>query len=248
MTDRHYKNSAAPNHPYNSNIPVSKSGVIVVDTEKLIKQSTTASSSSSATANSSSGKKSRKKRNKNKTSETTAQPLTTGGTGRGPSMVTLKNPIFQNSQPQQQPIRREAEMTPAEMGGVCPQAAIFKNANGMVTIRSSRLQQSFGPTRMPDLKPVLGPEVGGAFMSPSCNFGENSIGNNRISPFDAQEILSGLPGIEITKVDKHSSNKSEFDQNKKSCHTAEVSIIPTTGNGDKFNFDKDDLHYGIILI
>ncbi|RZC36164.1 uncharacterized protein BDFB_000175, partial [Asbolus verrucosus] len=230
MTDRNYKTSNIENPPYNSNIPVSKSGVIVVDTEKLIKQSSVTSINGTTAAS----KKNRRKRNKKQ------RELQNGvqavPTSNKPSMVTLKNPIFQNMQNN----RHEPEMIPDLGGGQCQQAAIFKNENGMVTIRSSRLQQSLNsgspmPNLLPDLKPVLGPEVPTTYMS-SCNFSEFS----RISPFNAQEILSGLPGIEITKVDKNST-KNDLD-NKKSCHTAEVSIIPAN-NSDKFNFDKDDLHY-----
>ncbi|XP_063914830.1 uncharacterized protein LOC135131174 isoform X2 [Zophobas morio] len=227
MTDRNYKAANIESPPYNSNIPVSKSGVIVVDTEKLIKQS---SVTTNGTTNPS--KKSRRKRNKKqKELQTNPSPVPSK-----PSMVTLKNPIFQNMQH----VRQEPEMMPDLNNGQCQQAAIFKNENGMVTIRSSRLQQSLNsgspiPTLLPDLKPVLGPEVPTGYMS-SSNFSEFS----RISSFNAQEILSGLPGIEITKVDKNAT-KNDLD-NKKSCHTAEVSIIPAN-NSDKFNFDKDDLHY-----
>lgn len=228
MTDRNYKATNIESPPYNSNIPVSKSGVIVVDTEKLIKQSSVTTNGTTAT----SSKKGRKKRNKKQRELQTSTPSSQPSK---PSMVTLKNPIFQNMQ-----TRHEPEMIP-DLGGQCQQASIFKNENGMVTIRSSRLQQSLNsgtpmPNLLPDLKPVLGPEVPTSYIS-SCNFPEFS----RISPFNAQEILSGLPGIEITKVDKNST-KNEVDS-KKSCHTAEVSIIPASYY-DKFNFDKDDLHYG----
>ncbi|XP_044256966.1 uncharacterized protein LOC123006505 [Tribolium madens] len=217
MTDRNYKATNIESPPYSSNIPVSKSGVIVVDTEKLIKQSSATTS-----------KKNRRKRNKKQ--RELPQPAPSK-----PSMVTLKNPIFQNMQP-----RHEAEIMPDMSGGQCQQASIFKNENGMVTIRSSRLQQSLNsgapmPSLLPDLKPVLGPEVPTSYMS-SCNFPEFS----RISPFNAQEILSGLPGIEITKVDKNAT-KNDLES-KKTCHTAEVSIIPAN-NSEKFHFDKDDLHY-----
>ncbi|EFA10828.2 uncharacterized protein LOC103314876 isoform X2 [Tribolium castaneum] len=225
MTDRNYKATNIESPPYSSNIPVSKSGVIVVDTEKLIKQSNVTTNGTTTAS-----KKNRRKRNKKQQLQTAPQTAPSK-----PSMVTLKNPIFQNMQP-----RHEPEIMPDMSGGQCQQASIFKNENGMVTIRSSRLQQSLNsgapmPSLLPDLKPVLGPEVPTSYMS-SCNFPEFS----RISPFNAQEILSGLPGIEITKVDKNAT-RSDLDS-KKACHTAEVSIIPAN-NSDKFNFDKDDLHY-----
>jgi hypothetical protein len=233
MTDRNYKAANIESPPYNSNIPVSKSGVIVVDTEKLIKQSSVTTNGTTTTTTTTSSKKNRRKRNKKQREVQNGSPA--NQTSK-PSMVTLKNPIFHNMQNS----RHEAEMIPELGGSQCQQASIFKNENGMVTIRSSRLQQSLNsgspmPSLIPDLKPVLGPEVPTTYMS-SCNFTEFS----RISPFNAQEILSGLPGIEITKVDKNST-KSDLE-NKKTCHTAEVSIIPAN-NSDKFNFDKDDLHY-----
>lgn len=232
ITDRNYKATNIENHSYNSNIPVSKSGVIVVDTEKLIKQSSTVTAPEAAA----SSKKNRRKRDKKKREmQNETQPSLPPTPNSKPSMVTLKNPLFRNIHNN----HREPEIIPDI--GQLQQAAIFKNENGMVTIRSSRLQQSLNngtpiSNLMPDLKPTLGPEVPSTYMS-SCNFSELST----ISPFNAQEILSGLPGIEITKVDKNST-RNEVD-NKKTCHTAEVSIIPTS-NSDKFNFDKDDLHYG----
>lgn len=113
----------------------------------------------------------------------------------------------------------------------------------MVTIRSPRLQQSLAngtaiPNLLTELKPVIGPNVPAPYLQ-TCHASFSD--NNRISSLNAQEILSGLPGIEITKVDKRNV-RSEND-NKKSCQAADVSIIPTN-NSDKFNFDKDDWHYG----
>lgn len=228
--------TAPPHH--SSRVPMSKSGVIVVDTEKLIQQS----------ASIISNKKRKKKNKKTAENEQEQKELTNGVDKSGPSMITLKNPIFHtlqttlaNKVTEKQQMLPEVPVIPCNQ-----QASIIKNENGMVTIRSPRLQQSLNngmpiPNLLSELKPVIGPEVSTPYMQ-TCHtsFSDNS----RISSLNAQEILSGLPGIEITKVDKKTA-KTDNDI-KKSCQAADVSIIPTTnGNlNDKFSFDKDDWHYG----
>ncbi|KAF2881865.1 hypothetical protein ILUMI_24297 [Ignelater luminosus] len=221
----------------NSNVPVSKSGVIVVDTEKLIQQSITANN------NKKNKKKNKKKRDqKVSTSESDRTSAEKGiSSSSGSSMVTLKNPIFHTLQTALS--NKVVENSDLPVFPNNQQASIFKNENGMVTIRSPRLQNSYengSPISnfLSDLKPMFGPEVSTPYV-PMChsNFSESS----KSSSFNAQEILSGLPGIEITKVDK-SISKSE-PENKKASQPAEVSIIPTSNgaNGaDKFNFDRDD--------
>jgi hypothetical protein len=57
MTDRNYKAANIESPPYNSNIPVSKSGVIVVDTEKLIKQSSVTTNGTTTTTTTTSTEK-----------------------------------------------------------------------------------------------------------------------------------------------------------------------------------------------
>lgn len=217
----------APSHYHSSRVPMSKSGVIVVDTEKLIQQS----------ANLLSNKK-RKKKNKKEKAEELKNSMNGTNTSATP-MITLKNPIFHNLQTTI--ANKTIETKPAEVK-VSEQAAIFKNDNGMVTIRSPRLQQSISngspmPSLLTDLKPVIGPEVN------TCHSSLSDNSNSRISSLNAQEILSGLPGIEITKVDKNAKAENDL---KKSCQTADVSIIPTSnGNiNEKFSFDRDDWQFG----
>lgn len=223
----------APTHQ-NSRVPMSKSGVIVVDTEKLIQQSASIISN-----------KKRKKKNKKENNQ--GQKENCNGTDKsGPSMITLKNPIFHTLQTTLANKVTEKLVPEVPVMSCNQQASIIKNDNGMVTIRSPRLQQSLAngtpiPNLLTELKPVIGPEVSTPYMQ-TCHtsFSDNS----RISSLNAQEILSGLPGIEITKVDKKNT-KTDSDI-KKSCQAADVSIIPTTnGNiNDKFSFDRDDWHYG----
>ncbi|KAK9890017.1 hypothetical protein WA026_008825 [Henosepilachna vigintioctopunctata] len=206
-----------------------KSGVIVVDTEKLIH-------TNGISKDSSNSKRNKKKKNKKQ------QTISTMSTDNSqPSMVTLKNPIFQNLT---ENVAREREPALAMdiAGASCGQASIFKNENGMVTIRSSRLQQSLNNgipmhNLLSDLKPVLGGDVTTAVPNSTSPASENTM-----SVFNAQEILSGLPGIEITKVDK---KNSKADQDSKVCQVAQVSIIPT--NGDKCGLDKDDWIYDNIF-
>lgn len=242
VTSRNCKATPAniPATPQNSKVPVSKSGVIVVDTEKLIQQSTAILTN-------------KKKKKKNKKGNFAQEQQNTSGNMKqtenaGQSMVTLKNPIFHTLQTTlankvSENLVPEIPVIPCNQ-----QASIIKNENGMVTIRSPRLQQSIAngtpiPNLLTELKPVIGPDVSTPYLQ-TCHasFSDNS----RISSRNAQEILSGLPGIEITKVDKRAA-KNE-NENKKSCQAADVSIIPTSNNtmngGDKFNFDKDDWHFG----
>lgn len=219
LTNRNSKitNSTIPQPvQQNSKVPVSKSGVIVVDTEKLIQQSTSV------------GNKKKKKKNKKAESKENGQP-----------MITLKNPIFHTLQSSvTNKLPDIPVIDPCEQ-----QASIIKNENGMVTIRSPRLQQTLAngtaiPNLLTELKPVIGPNVSAPYLQ-TCHASFSD--DNRISSLNAQEILSGLPGIEITKVDKR--NVRTENDNRKSCQAADVSIIPTN-NSDKFNFDKDDWHYG----
>lgn len=223
--------TTATSQHQNSRVPMSKSGVIVVDTEKLIQQSTSVISN-------------KKRRKKNKKDNMQEQKVIYNGTSKAtPSMITLKNPIFHTLQTTLASKVTEKLVPELPVMPCNQQASIIKNENGMVTIRSPRLQQSLAngtpiPNLLTELKPVIGPEVTTCHTS----FSDNS----RISSLNAQEILSGLPGIEITKVDKKSI-KSENDV-KKSCQAADVSIIPTI-NGNindsvQFSFEKDDWHYG----
>lgn len=221
--------NSTSHHHQSSRVPMSKSGVIVVDTEKLIQQSAAIISN----------KKRKKKNKKEKAAE--QKDGCNGADKAAPSMITLKNPIFHTLQTTlankvTEKLAPEVPVMPCNQ-----QASIIKNDNGMVTIRSPRLQQSLNsgtpiPNLLTELKPVIGPELTTCHTS----FSDNS----RISSLNAQEILSGLPGIEITKVDK--KNTKVENDTKKSCQAADVSIIPTTnGNfNDKFSFDRDDWHYG----
>ncbi|GJQ65730.1 hypothetical protein Trydic_g11915 [Trypoxylus dichotomus] len=269
--------SQYPNVP-----PVSKSGVIVVDTEKLIQQSLTANAN----------KKNKKKKNKKQTHENHGSNTGTAAGAKSsskPPMVTLKNPIFHTLQ------TKLVEKSDAPASPFNEQASITKGENGMVTIRRPRCLQipiekdSSMSDLLGDLKPVIGADLssipdtenrdkyipltnpnintnhinksnGGqiengmkepTFLSPYVSnsvYGEGAAyvhtntSDASKSGLSAHDILWGLPGIEITKVNKgFSSNDGE---NKKSCQTADVSIIPTGGSsnniGEKFNFDKDD--------
>ncbi|ENN74209.1 hypothetical protein YQE_09182, partial [Dendroctonus ponderosae] len=209
-----------------------KSGVIVVDTEKLIQKTKNDDSSKVS-------KTSKKKKKKNK--KTDVQP---NESKEKPRMVTLRNPMFQQFQSQ------HLMKNTISVDESAP-AAIFKTENGMVTIRSSRLQQSLecNMDRIVNSKPLEMPFIPNMtnFIN-SNNFnttGGISVADNvkdeaTVTPLDAQEILSGLPGIQITKIDKNDGN---FDDNMDidtSHHDAQVSIIPSNGNDFDLEFDKDD--------
>lgn len=208
--------------------------MIVVDTEKLIQQSAAIISN-------------KKKKKKNKKAENGQQQKESSyNTKSGQSVVTLKNPIFHTLQTTLANKVTEKLVPDLPVIPCNQQASIIKNENGMVTIRSPRLQQSLVngtpiPNLLTELKPVIGPDVSAPYVQ-TCHASFSD--STRISSLNAQEILSGLPGIEITKVDKHAV-KSDAD-NRKSCQAADVSIIPTNNNhvGDKFHFDRDDWHYG----
>nr|XP_023029232.1 uncharacterized protein LOC111517343 isoform X2 [Leptinotarsa decemlineata] len=151
-------------------------------------------------------------------------------------MVTLKNPLYDTIS-KREPSRIDKN------SDICEPAAIFKNENGTVTIRSSKLHESLSngaalnpmPMAMPGLisKPTTNPTP---YIPPPV--GEST----EMTPFNAQAILSGLPGIEITKVIKKvPTTETEVS---KSCQTAQVSIMPSPNCGEKFNFEKDDWMYG----
>ncbi|KAL3289745.1 hypothetical protein HHI36_023142 [Cryptolaemus montrouzieri] len=204
-----------------------KSGVIVVDTEKLIQ-------TNRGSKDSSSSRKNKKKKNKKKQ---LSGPNPSVDNTQAP-MITLKNPIFQTLP---DTVARGSSIPMEIAGASCGQASIFKNENGMVTIRSSRLQQSLNNgvplhNLLSDLKPVMSGDVSN-IMPKSCSSSESTMGS-----LNAQEILSGLPGIEITKVHKKNSYS---DHDSQTCQVAQVSIIPT--NGDKCNLDKDDWIYDNIF-
>lgn len=219
-----------------------KSGVIVVDTEKLIQK--TKNDISNQTT------ETQKKKKKNKSKKVHFED-DSGKSNEKPKMVTLRNPMFQQFQTQ------NLAKAPLASEETAP-AAIFTSENGMVTIRSSRLQQSIdnglvaeSPLGMP-LMPDLLSQVTN-FSNPNSytpqtdqhvvNGVEEGIKNKDVSSMDAQEILSGLPGIEITKIDKKCDHSSDLAEGI-SCNDAQVSIIPS--NGTEFNldllhdFDKDE--------
>ncbi|KAJ8980698.1 hypothetical protein NQ317_010601 [Molorchus minor] len=219
-------------------ISVAKSGVIVVDTEKLIQNNKHHHIDLTQKATKSS------KRNKKKKNQKEA-PATTPTVPNVKRMITLKNPLFQTFHP-----RPDNPLLEKNVDG-CSPATIITNENGMVTIRSSRLQHSLsnntGLAPVPSVPlPNLIPEMT-KIKKTNTFMPAQSISDDKddISPLNAQEILSGLPGIEITKVDKKAI-KSNAESNK-FCQTAQVSIIPTANGGDKFNFDKDDWLYDSVF-
>ncbi|CAG9855308.1 unnamed protein product [Phyllotreta striolata] len=220
-----------------SSINVSKSGVIVVDTEKLVQQKQDPVQTKLS-------KSAKKKKNKKKQSD----PSIIAAPNDLKKMVTLKNPVFQSLHHKPEPfIDRNSES--------CGPAAIFTNENGMVTIRSSRLQQSLsnGGNMDSSLNPL--PLSSISNLLPDIQKSPTNAGipmpseldkkADAISSFNAQEILSGLPGIEITKVDKR--NVKIEPEVKKTCQTAQLSIIPASNGGDKFNLDKDDWLYDSVF-
>lgn len=217
-----------------------KSGVIVVDTEKLIQKTEIDSSKPPIKISKKKKKKAKKIADAQNIIETNDKP----------KMVTLRNPMFQQFQSQ------NISKASVSVDESAP-AAIFTSENGMVTIRSSRLQQSFEngmgkpaiptPIGMPLIPDMLS-EVNN-FTNPnhytpeqtlnSIEISKESNEKNNVSTLNAQEILSGLPGIEITKIDKR-SEKHEDMEIENSCHDAQVSIIPSNGTEFDLEFDKDD--------
>ncbi|XP_076261851.1 uncharacterized protein LOC143197350 isoform X1 [Rhynchophorus ferrugineus] len=231
------KNYLASDSNKNSSV-LGKSGVIVVDTEKLIQRKDTDIIKSSKI-----GKRKKKKGKKNTETQSQSESI------EKPKMVTLRNPMFQHYQNHNNkgfPVVDESAP-----------AAIFTRENGMVTIRSSRLQQSLNngannhPNAVPfgiSLMPNLLPEMP-TFSNPNdCSIESSSltIKNNEnlsekssVTGLNAQEILSGLPGIEITKVDKKSDSSQIVDISS-TGPDAQVSIIPSNGTNFDMEFDKDD--------
>ncbi|XP_018327102.1 uncharacterized protein LOC108738255 isoform X2 [Agrilus planipennis] len=223
-----------------------KSGVIVVDTEKLIQQSFLVNEKKKL-------KKKNKKANKNgnvtaSISSSNAFPPTSsvsveGAPGHpkenGPSMVTLKNPIFHSLQ---SALSNKSDKLELHAFPSNQQASIIKNENGMVTIRSPRLQQFEGgsclSSILSDLKPVMETSDNTVSTSSSSCWKQHNDDNEKKSPFNAQAILSGLPGIQITKIDKNSI-KTDYELRKNNNNQlADVSIIPTGNNKLATNVNK----------
>lgn len=215
-----------------------KSGVIVVDTEKLIQKTEIDGSKPPIKISKKKKKKAKKIADAQSIIETRDKP----------KMVTLRNPMFQQFQSQ------NISKATVAVDESAP-AAIFTSENGMVTIRSSRLQQSLEngmgkpaiPTPMPLIPDMLS-EVNN-FTNPNhytpeqnlngINISKESSEKNNVSTLNAREILSGLPGIEITKIDKRSEKNDDMEI-ENSCHDAQVSIIPSNGTEFDLEFDKDD--------
>ncbi|KAK9758806.1 FAM193 family C-terminal [Popillia japonica] len=227
--------------------PVSKSGVIVVDTEKLIQKSI------SANVNKKTKKKKNKKQQQQQQQQVTKEPphdsvntvaTTNKGDSKPPTMVTLKNPIFHTLQTQLVEKRDIPAMPFNE------QASITKGENGMVTIRRPRCLQlpiEKEPSMndfLGELRPTVAPNT---TVIPDTESKERIEADSTVSAgpksgLSAHDILWGLPGIEITKVNKNATGSDA--ESKKSCQAADVSIIPTGGGtsnpGEKFNLDRDD--------
>ncbi|XP_017769806.1 PREDICTED: stress response protein NST1-like [Nicrophorus vespilloides] len=224
-------------------VPVSKSGVIVVDTEKLIQQS--------------SGKKTKKK--KKKSQEQQQQQMRQDNCNNRcnrrnepideADMVTLKNPIFQKLQ--NKIVNKPPDAVPPIID-MNEQATISKGANGMVTIRRPRPMTLQNESPISDfLKPVIhssGIETKSTLSddrkiirppSPRATHATNHY-DYELSRLSAQNILWGLPGIQITKVNKN-GNFTEFTDHSEQA--ADVSIIRTGG----FNLDKDDWPYDSVF-
>lgn len=167
------------------------------------------------------------------------------------TIVTIKNPMFYQLQDTLHGKINKPKVVEAPPKEVKPQqASIIKGVNGMVTIRSPRLNgnvdnrhtetiipiHSVGSSILPDLKPVLGPNTSLY----------KHIKNEKAKPFNAQEILSGLPGIEITKINK---NVTRAKNETKLFQPADVSIIPTNlvngTNGDVYKLFSDHADWSL---
>ncbi|XP_050313652.1 LOW QUALITY PROTEIN: uncharacterized protein LOC126748442 [Anthonomus grandis grandis] len=240
----------------NSNSSVlGKSGVIVVETEKLIKKNDYESNKPAGVPSKTSKKKKKNKKPLNaKPDEAKDQP----------KMVTLRNPMFQQFQPSNFPSLGDNTNRILVPPDESAPAAIFTSENGMVTIRSSRLQHSiesgmvassngFRPLGLPIYpgREENRPSISN-YMNPTSYNTENRMtyinepkeevdDTNGVSSMDAQEILSGLPGIEITKIDKECDDTfcNGIDNSSDDNH-AEVSIIPSNGADMELDFNKND--------
>lgn len=231
-------------HSYQT-VPVNKSGVIVVETEKLIQQTMTNVSS----------KKNKKKKNKlsgNNVSTviSDSEPFVKKD-AKSSKMVTLKNPIFDNLRSRFIDKANSSILTCTN-----EQASITKGENGMVTIRRPKCikipieNESPMSEFLNELKPAVHSDMSTSYTQNPVTFSYNDEKPNQIhtiisqnekqKPMNAHDILWGLPGIEITKVNKSSCVENDV---KKTNQTADVSIIPT-GGADKFNFDRDDWPFG----
>ncbi|XP_066157943.1 uncharacterized protein [Euwallacea fornicatus] len=212
-----------------------KSGVIVVDTEKLIQKSETDYPKAVKTS------KKKKKKNKKAADESKDKP----------KMVTLRNPMFQ-------PFQAQNLIKPPVAIDESAPAAIFTRENGMVTIRSSRLQQSLDkglakPSNVSQLGIPLIPDLLSQVpnfsnpnpYSPEHTFNgfdkpkEETSNIRTVSSLDAQEILSGLPGIEITKIDNKNEKVNEMEIDN-SCQDAQVSITPSNDTDFSLELGKED--------
>uniref|UniRef100_A0A6P7F7C6 Transcriptional regulator ATRX homolog isoform X1 n=2 Tax=Diabrotica virgifera virgifera TaxID=50390 RepID=A0A6P7F7C6_DIAVI len=126
----------------------------------------------------------------------------------------------------------------------CNPAIIFTNENGTVTVtRNSRLQQSSSdrdrvvsvPLRTISSQ-IKYPEIQ---KLPISAVFTNSQTQDPAGLLQAQEILSGLQEIQITKVDKKNI-KPELKENIY-CPRDQITIIPVSKNGrEAFHFDEND--------
>lgn len=197
-------------------------------------------------------KKNKKKKNK-KQKDSDKQPekknedvkISTNSSNNS-NMFTLKNPMFY-----------PMENGDAKQAAANQQASIIKGANGMVTIRSPRLGACNGSGAIPfmslqavagDMKPshILGElkPVVQSQQSASQPVTPTAMPTTKEKPFDAQQILSGLPGIEITKINK---GAPKIRNEKAAFQPADVSIIPTSmsANGDVYKLFYDNADWSL---
>lgn len=196
-------------------------------------------------------KKNKKKKNK-KTENTEnvqnekkiTEEKSTSSNNKSGTMFTLKNPMFYQVQEGNNDLEKQTATN--------QQASIIKGANGMVTIRSPRLGSCTGGGGIPfmslqavasDLKPghILG-ELKPVVQPPVTAVATPAIASDK--PFDAQQILSGLPGIEITKIHK-GATRTRTD--RAAFQPADVSIIPTSmaANGDVYKLFYDNADWSL---
>lgn len=195
-------------------------------------------------------KKNKKKKNKklenveNKQEKKNCDDRSSSLASNNSNIFTIKNPMFYQVQDGKSEAPKQA---PANH-----QASIIKGANGMVTIRSPRLGSCNGGGGIPfmslqavagelkpahilgELKPVVEPQQ----PPPPAPI------VNTEKPFDAQQILSGLPGIEITKINKGATRTRN---DRAAFQPADVSIIPTSmaANGDVYKLFYDNVDWSL---
>lgn len=188
-------------------------------------------------------KKNKNKKNKNRSKAD--EEMSNGQNDGQTKIVTLRNPLFQSSDPQSMPPTMPMQQQNQASMNINQPASIIKNDNGMFTIRNMALQQALSNGMGQN---YMRPYSGDIYQPPADNysyFSNNSIGTASAIPSNPSEQLQAMESNSTPFYGTKTSNAAIGSEMKKYAQQ----MKNTTGNAINMivNENHQDNRRSVIL-